>query len=93
MTTSEIEAISTVTRELSTMLTVEADHLDSGIHRHVWNQVQALEKLIQPDPDCRSCKGSGMAQVTLYGDEIPGVAVVTTDVCSCVGQTPEAIPF
>lgn len=92
MTTSEIEAISTVTRELSTMLTVEADHLDSGIHRHVWNQVQALEKLIQPDPACRSCNGSGMAQVTLYGDEIPGVAVVTTDVCSCVGTLADA-PF
>lgn len=92
MNQSEIEAISTVTRELSTMLTVEADHLDSGIHRHVWNQVQALEKLIQPDPACRSCRGTGMALVTLYGDEIPGASVTTTDVCSCRG-TLQHIPF
>lgn len=48
MNQSEIEAISTVTRELSTMLTVEADHLDSGIHRHIWNQIQALNKLTEP---------------------------------------------
>jgi len=92
MNQSELETISTVTRELSTMLAIEADHLDGGIHRHIWNQVQALEKLIQPDPACRSCKGSGKALVTLYGDEIPGVAVVTTDVCSCVGTAAD-IPF
>lgn len=92
MTASELETIATVTRELSTMLTIEADHLDSGIHRHIWNQVHALEKLIQPDPDCRSCKGRGMALITLYGDEIPGAAVMTTDVCSCVGST-ESVPY
>lgn len=92
MTASELETISTVTRELTTMLAIEADHLDSGIHRHIWNQVQSLEKMIQPDPACRSCRGSGYAPVTLYGDEIPGAAVTTTDVCSCVG-TLEHAPF
>lgn len=94
MTTSELTTIQTATRELATMLTIEGDRLDDGIARHIHAQVRSLEQMIAPDPTCHLCGGSGYAPVSLYGDEIPGVSVTTTDVCSCVGQPALAdIPY
>lgn len=48
MTTAELEAIKSVAIELTKLLAIEGDHLDTGICRHIWNQIQALNKLIEP---------------------------------------------
>lgn len=47
MTTEQTKTISTVIKELEAMIAHES--LDPGVERHIWNQMQALKELIEPD--------------------------------------------